>query len=323
MKKLFILISMFVSTATFAQEEAVLNFLAEKMVSDFHQGLKIYNQERGKDLPEIKSEDEIYSFSHKKNVFRFSMINYLNDQIYINNQLKTVSQIKAAPVTTLFDYIIKPAHAEEDLDAASAKVLLQTLSSFSGKLEKIGFTCITSSCKKDIRDKNLAKIRRTLDEKRQDCEERQADTGDSLKKFERSQSTLSLAMTVGNEFNSVKEFMKKIASANKKDVNNFLEDHLNVETKPHQTCLQVMVAGTAGEVKGGLSNLATYAAGGANQGLIDEAKKTCVEMEQLKSCLLTLQENSVSMNNIKRQAKQNDLDHFPDAKSGFSKAMSK
>ncbi len=313
----------FQSTISLANEEEILNFLAEKMVTDFHKGVDLYNAEKETGLPEIIKENEMYSFQHKKNSFRFSLVNYLNDQIFINDQLKKLPQSLTATKTSWFNLLINTAHAEDDLDADSTKILLQTLSTFTTKLDKIGFTCITSSCKGDVRNKNMKRILAELESKKSDCAERQYDAGESVNRFGRTGSIYSLAMTVGNEYNGVKEVMKKVVAANKKDVNNFLEDHLNVESKPHKTCLQVMVAGTAAEMKGGLNNITKYAEGGPNKAIIEDAKKTCVAMQELKSCLVTLQSDTQAINNHKRQAKQNDVDVFPDVKTRFSNALTK
>ncbi len=324
MKKFALVICLILqSTISYSREEEILNLLAEKMVTDFHKGVELYNAEKEAGLPEIKMGDDTYLFKYKKNSFRFSIVNYLNDQIYINDQLKKIPLNLSAPKTSWLNVFINIAHAEEELDADSTKILLQTLSTFTIKLDKIGFTCITSSCKAEVRNKNMKRILAELEKKKDDCAERQQGTGESLNRFGRTNSLYSLQMTVGSEFNGVKEVMKKVVSANKKEVNNFLEDHLNIESKPHKTCIQVMVAGTAAEMKGGLNNLKKYAEGGPNQAIIEDAKKTCVAMEELKSCLVTLQADSQAINSHKRQAKQNDVDNFPDVKTKFSNGLTK
>ena len=68
----------------------------------------------------VKMEDEMYSFKHKKNSFRFSLVNYLNDQIYINDQLKKMPLSLSVPKTSWLNVLINTAHAEEELDADSA-----------------------------------------------------------------------------------------------------------------------------------------------------------------------------------------------------------
>lgn len=321
------------SSTVKAQEEQMLNFLAEKMVTDFQKGLELYNSEKEKTLPEIKKENEIYSFEINKNKIHFSLINYLNNQFYINQKLKSFPSSVNQPKTSMIDFFIKSAHAEDDidLDGDSTKILLQTLASFSGKLEKAGWTCISSSCKKDVRDKNLKKIQATLKQRSDECAAHDADVTESIARFGRTTSIHSLAFTVSSEFNSVKEFMRKIVNANKKEVVAFMEDNMGIETKPHKTCMQVMVSGTAAESvvspKGGLSNITRYAAGSgmnaAQESAFNDAKEACVVMEQLKTCLLSLQENTNTINNYKRQAKQTDYDVFPNVKDSFNKGLAR
>lgn len=301
-------------------EEQYLNFLSEKMVKDFHAGIALYNEKKSSDLPQIirNKKDENYSFMANKNRVRFTILNYLNDQIYINDRLKKIPAESIEQKTSLLSLIIQEANAEEDLDAGSTALILKALGEMSGKLDEVGFTCVMESCQKKTRDKNMAKILSTLKNQKEDCENRQGEVGASLEDFKRSQSTDSFIITLTTEFNSVKEFMRKISNSNAKSVESFMEDKL-ARPKNSGTCMTILLRGTKVD-----KHLITWYAKGGHAGyseeeksIIQNASQACQMMSDLKSCVQTLQGQMTTMNNEKRKAKDNAIDTFPEVNKAF------
>lgn len=328
MTKILLTFTLLMSTTfSYADENDALNFVVEKMVSDFQKGVEAYNAEKEIHLPKIIEKDGAYTFTIKKNRVHFTIVNYLNEQLYINDQLKSFPK-DTLPKTTFIDLFFTPAFAEEtdmpNIDGDSTKILLQTLSTFGMKLDKVGWTCVTSSCKKDIRDKNLKKLMTELNKRKNDCNEQQNETTESIARYGRTNIIQALSFLPAPNFYEVKQFMDKLTKTNQKAVATFMEDHMGIENKPHASCMQIMLTGTVAEVPGNFQNLRAYGShlGNESNSAISEAKNTCVALEQLKSCLLTLHADTVTINNYKRQAKE-IVDNFPNIKSTFSQTVSK
>lgn len=293
-----------ISIPLYAQDESVINFLTEKTLTDFQKGVELYNQEREKDLPEIKAKDDFYTFKIKKNQVRFTIVGYLKGQIFVNEKLSSLpfSQVK----TSWLNIFIAEALADDlpTLDGDSTRVLLKTLSTFAGKLEKVGMTCFSDSCKREIREKNLSRISATLRAKKEECEERKEETGSSLNRFKQLNSIHALAMTVLPEYENIKKFMQQTLDAKKKDVNSFMEDYMGSDAKPHANCMEIMLAGSLVDGKASLSKLsAAMALSTQAEAIVNKAKSNCIELQELKSCMVGLRQDAEAISNAQRQPK--------------------
>lgn len=322
MIKFFVLLSLLCSAGfSYATDDEVLNYMAEKMVKDFHNGIKLYNEEKDSSLPLIEEKDGAYAFSINKNNVRFTLINYLNDQIFINDKMTSVANIMA-PKTSYLDLIIKPAYADDDmptLDGESTKILLHTLSTFGVKLEKVGWTCISDSCKKEVRDRNLEKISFELKKRKDDCKDQQYETSESIQRYKRHPNIIhALSFLPASEFSNVKAFMLKVTQTNQKAVADFMEDNMGIENKSHSSCMQIMLSGSIAQASGGLQNLAAYGGhlSAEKEKIVKSAKDNCVALEELKLCLVNLYADTVVINNHKRQAKE-AVENFPNVSATF------
>lgn len=332
MAKILILLSLLCSASiSFANENEALNFMADKIVRDFDNGIDLYNAEKESTLPKIEEKNGAYTFQIKSNRIHFTIVNYLNEQLYINDKISNFPKEANLPKTSFVDLFIKPAMAgEEDgdmpsLDGESAKMLLQTLSTFSFKLEKVGWTCL-SACKKEIREKNLRSILTELNKRKDDCREQQNTSHESIARFGRTGIVQSLAFLPAPNFMDVKEFMVRLQKTNQKSVTTFMEENMGIENKSHKSCMQVMLIGTVAETSGDLTNLRAYASRNSQESnnAIEQAKKTCVALESLKSCLVDLHADTVVINNKKREAKDaSSVENFPNVNTTFSQTVSK
>lgn len=303
--------ALLISVSAFAAdaEKESLDFLAKKTVEDFHSGIENYNKTKEASAPSIKKvKAQVYQFKAKNSTVHFSIVNYLNDQIYINNQLVTKSTF-GLPKTTWFDYVIAPARAEEgNPDAESTKIILTALGGLNKNLEEVGMICF-AGCQKEIREKNMKKILKTLDHENEECAQAASTQEDTINKFPSYKMVSMLHSTFSPEFQSVKNFFKKISESNRKAVNAFMADKLAIE-KNYQSCVGIMTSGTVadGAYDSMSRGIAVLKAGGsasfAMENAVEEAKRICVKMDELKSCLLTVKDNLAAINNIKRAEKR-------------------
>ena len=306
---LVVLATAFSATAADIEKET-LDYLTKKTIDDFHKGIENYNTSKDVDVPVIKKvKAQVYQFKAKTNTVHFSIVNYLNDQIYINNRQVTKSTFGIPKTTSWFDRLITPAHAEEDdLDAESTKIILTALGGLSRNLEEVGMICF-AGCQKEIRGKNLKKILATLDRENSECAVAAEAQEDTINKFSSYKMVSMLHSTFNPEFQSVKNLFQKVAEANRKSVNAFMENKLAIE-KNYQSCVGIMTAGTVadGSYDSMSRGIAVLKAGGvasiAMESAIEQAKSICVKMDSLKSCLLTVKKNLASINNIKRAEKR-------------------
>lgn len=315
MIKLLLLCSMFfTSSLAFAEgtDNDYLDFLTKKTIQDFQKGIELYNSKKDAQSPAITKNDEgLYKMVAKKNIVHFSLINYLNDQIYINNRLTERSSL-GLKLTSWLDHLITTAVAEDgNLDAESTKIILTALGSLTKNLEEVGMMCIMSSCKKEIREKNMKKILTTLNAQNEECAQQQYDQEKTIDRHSSYRMIDMLHSTLSPEFMSVKNLFKKVAEANKGAVQTFMEDKLPLE-KNYRTCIGIMTAGTIADHEGGSlqagSSILKSGYGGLNSDRMaqvkDEAKDVCVKMEELKGCMLSLKENLAVINNFKREEKR-------------------
>lgn len=311
---------------SFAVENDAINFMAEKMVKDFRASIELYNTEKKTNLPVIEKTVGGYTLSINKNIIRFSIGNYLNKQLYINDDLIPFSKIIISK-TSFLDLFLASAFAENvfihTLDAPSAKILLEVLSTFGEKLEKIGWNCTDESCKKEVRENNLIVISYELFKRKKECKQQltKANESISLYKFaslvseEESQKYLSFLESP--EFKEVKDFMEKVVNTNRPAVTAFMKDYMGMENKYQYYCMEVflppdLMKAKQEAVKGPEIEKTVYL-----------AKSTCIALEDLRSCLKELQAKAETINNMRREKKLPVTEEVPDVKKTFDQAKPK
>ncbi len=290
-------------------EKEAIDFLANKTRNDFQKGIDLYNANKAPSAPAVKKvKSRVYQFVVKNNTVHFSIVNYLNDQVYINQRLVTKSTF-GQPKTSWIDSLINTASAEEgNLDGESTRIILTALGALTKNLDEVGMVCF-SGCQKETREQNLKKILATLDAQHEDCNQQLYTQQDTINKFPTYKMVSLLHSTFDPEFQSLKNFFQKISEANKKKTTAFMKDKLAIE-KSHQSCVEVMTAGTIadGSASSGARGEIILRAGGITSDRIqaeaEKARAICVKMDELKSCLLTLQKNVSAINSIKRNTKE-------------------
>ncbi|MBY0416057.1 MAG: hypothetical protein K2Q18_17935 [Bdellovibrionales bacterium] len=293
-------------------EDGAINYLASKTIEDFQKGINLYNETKSQDAPLItKSDIGLYKFKVKANTVEFSLVNYLNDQIYINGHITQKSGF-GLNKTTWNLFLINSAYAQENptLDADSTRIILTALGSVSGKLDDIGMFCVFG-CVKDTREKNLKKIMVALEKENASCQEGSFAQTETIEKFPSYKMLTLLHSVVNPEFQGVKNFFQKVAEANLKASAKFMDDKLAIDKK-QKNCMAIMTADTVAD--GTFDNLgrgwAVLKGGGPGtvqmQSAIENAKNTCLKMEELKSCLNSVKNNLASINGIKRAEKRKD-----------------
>lgn len=291
MKNFLILISFLFSCnillAADPKKEAV-EFLTHKTIEDFHKGIEGYNR---KSLPVIKRiGKQNYTLVANTTTVRFSLVNYLNDQIFVNDQLVKRSTLGSA------------------VDATTTKIILTALGKLDDRLEEIGMMCF-GGCQKNTRAANLKKIIATLDDDHKSCNEQLHAQDDSIKKYPSFRMVSLLHSTFNPEFQSVRNFYLKVAETNKKSVEQFMSKKPGV-TKEYGSCIGVMAAGSVADggmddlSKGTLATKAGGASGAAIESAVESARSICIKMDELKSCLVNLKKNIGVINSIKRSAKK-------------------
>lgn len=269
------------------KKEAV-DFLTHKTIEDFHKGLESYNQ---KGLPVIKRiGKQNYTLVANATLVRFSLVNYLNDQMYVNDQLTKRSTFGSTA------------------KSATTKIIQTALENLDDHLEKIGMMCF-GGCQKNTREANLKKMITTLDDQHKSCNEQVSSQDDSIKKYPSFRMVSLLHSTFNPEFQSVRNFYLKVAEANKKSVEQFMSKK-SANDKEHSGCIAVMTAGSVAD--GSIDNLSkerlAAKAGGPSEAAIESAvessRNICIKMDELKSCLVILKKNLSVINSLKKSAKK-------------------
>ena len=311
-----LLVSTYSHTSIAATESSrYLDILTKKTIEDFQKGIELYNSSRASGVPQIKKAGgQRYRFKAKSAEVSFSIVNYLSNQIYINDKLHDISTF-GLKKTSWTNFIIEDVYAgAEDLDAETTKVILTALGGLSGKLENIGMLCF-SGCQKEARLKNLSKIMATLNAQKAECEEQKSAQEESIRKFPTLMMVSYLHSTLSPEFQSVRKFMQKISEASEKSVNEFMEKKLASEKK-YQTCIGVMTAGTVadgsdGEFSRGIMAIKSRSGGMAMEQAVSEATNVCLKIDEVKSCLLELKKNIAALNTLRRNNKTTTGEGFP------------
>lgn len=306
--KLIMLLSIMVLSVSSAFAESrndYYDFLAKKVVEDFHKGIDLYNSKKEAGAPAIKRGfRQNYNIVYKKTRIRFTVLNYVNDEIFVNDKLvqrSTFGQKK----TTWFNPLISDAIADDsDLDAETTKVMLTALGGLATNLEEVGMMCFMV-CERDIKRNNRKKIIDMLNAQHEQCSQQLYAQEETIKKYPSYQMVSLLHSTFNPEFKSIRALIQKISESNVKKVREFMTNKMMI-TKNYTTCVEVMTSGTAADgaynpMEKGISVLAS---GGVGSFVIEEeiekAKNICVKMDELKSCLLDLKKNLNTINSIRR-----------------------
>jgi len=311
---------------SFAVENDAIDFMAEKIVSDFQKSVDEYNAEKKENLPKIEKEIGGYSFTIKKNSIRFSIVNYLNKQLYINDELIPFSQIKTqkeAPKTTVIDFLFTPAFAIEfspmpSMDAESSMTLLETLSQFGERLEKIGVNCTKDVCKQEVRENNLKLISYELFKRKKECKQKLEKTSHSIRAYSYSlqedeeKRQQELVSVISPEFKEVREFMMMLVISNRSVAKEFMKNYLNVDGTYGKSCMEVLLpVGLNIKDFPKISNPTPEI-----ENAVYIARSSCIALEELKTCLVNLQTDAKKINDLKRE-KKSPLDDLPEVNSAF------
>lgn len=299
MTKILVALALIFSTSISfaAKREDAISFLTQKMIKDFQTATEIYNTEKAAGLPELVKENDIYVFTIKKSKIHFSIVNYLNQQLYIDDQLSpfpTSENIK----TTFINLLMSSAVADEEakLDSETTKILVQTLASYNSQLEKIGWSCMTENCKREIREKNLANIAQELKKQQTNCKKNQDDTAESIRRLGRTNIHYALSFLGAPEFDEIKKFMEKLVINSKVVTAAFMKDYIGADNKPHATCMEALLVN---------------APKSDAEKTITAAKENCIALEELKSCLVNFKADTNYINDKKREV-DSPIFIFPD-----------
>lgn len=310
---------------SFAVENDAIDFMAEKIVNDFQKGVDDYNANKKENLPKIEKEIGGYSFTIKKNIIRFSIVNYLNKQLYINDELIPFSKImkpKETPKTSFLDFLFTPAFAIDFspmpyVDAESSMIMLEVLSQFSEKLEKTAVNCTNDSCKQEVKENNLKLISYELFKRKRDCKQKLEKTSHSIRVYEYSlqdeeKRQQALVSVVSPEFKDVREFMAMIVISNRPTAKEFMKNYMNAESTYGKSCMEVLLpVGLNIKDFPKITNPTPEI-----ENAVYIARSSCIALEELKSCLINLQTDAKKINDLKRD-KKSPLDDLPDVNSAF------
>lgn len=291
-------------------KKEAIDFLAHKTIEDFQKAIELYNNKKLETAPTIKRiGKQYYTMRANKSVVRFTLVNYLNDQMYVNDKL--ISRTSFGHIKTSYlPWLISDAVANEDvvLDGITTKVILTALGNLEDSLDEVGMMCF-GGCQKTTRESNLKKIIQSLDHQHNSCNEQLYAQEDSIKKYPSFRMVSLLHSTFNPEFQSIRNFYLKVVETNKEAVNEFMAKKLSI-TKDYENCIGVMTAGTVADgqldsmSKGMLAIASGSPAGMAIEATVEKARTACVKMDELKSCLVNLKRNVSVINSIKRSAKK-------------------
>ena len=317
---LLLLLNMNVLVAADSKKDAI-DLLAHKTIADFQKAIELYNQKKAQAAPAIaRIGKQNYTFLANKTAVRFTLVNYLNDQMYVNDQLVKRSTF-GIKKTSFMQGLVADALASDEitLDGATTRVMLTALGELSGHLEEIGMMCF-SDCQKSTRDNNLKKIMTTLNQQHSDCQDQLYAQEGTIKKYPSFKMVSMLHSVFSPEFQSVRNFFLKISEVNKKSEDNFMTEKLGIE-KNYPNCMGVMTSGTIADGsldslnRGILAIKAKGPAGMEMEKSIEDARNICIKMDELKSCLVELKKNVNAINTIKRNVrKETGIEYSPEEK---------
>lgn len=278
------------------------NFLTQKLIADFRAGIKHYNESKTESAPAIKRGlKQNYVMIVKNTRVHFSIVNYLNDQMYVNGKIVQRSTFGQLKTTWYLPFISEAVASEGDIDGDTTRIILTALGDLTSKLEEIGMLCFVG-CANDIKKNNRVKIYNTLEKQTVDCQEQLETQSDSIKKYPSYQMVSLLHSTFNPEFSGVKTLIQKISETNIKKIKEFMTNKMIVN-KNYQTCIEVITSGTVADKS--YSTLEKMAIGGIHSSIVEEeivkAQQVCMKMEELQLCLNTIKKNLNSINSIKRK----------------------
>lgn len=316
--KVLLVLSMLLSfsqlLASDSQSE-YLDVLTKKTIDDFQKGIELYNKSKPAKAPPIKrAGGRKYKMKANTAEVSFTLVDYLNNQMYINGKLHSIQGF-GVKKTSYLNLIIESAYAEEELDGQTTKIILTALGSLNYHLQEIGMMCF-AGCQKEMRAKNLSKILTTLNDQQTDCEQQKDAQEESIRRFPSLKMVSYLHSTLNPEFGMVRLFMQRISEQSSKSVNAFMKNKLGLE-KNYTSCIGVMTAGTVADStvdsmsRGMMVLRAGGPAGEAMEKAIEEAVNVCTKIDQLKSCLIDLKKNLATINSIKRNNKSPGSDRYP------------
>jgi hypothetical protein len=326
---LLLLFNMNQLVAADSKKEAI-DLLANKTIADFQKAIEVYNQKKDPAAPMIsRIGKQNYTFLVNKTTVRFTLVNYLNDQMYVNEQLvkrSTFGIKKTSYISVIMASAL--ASSEVTLDGATTRVMLTALGELSGHLEEIGMLCF-SDCQKGTRENNLKKIIGTLSQQHSDCQGQLYAQEDTIKKYPSFKMVSMLHSVFNPEFQSVRNFFLKISEVTKNSEDSFMTEKLGIE-KNYPNCMGVMTSGTIADGsldslnRGILAIKAQGPAGMAMEKSIEVARNICIKMDELKSCLVELKKNVNAINTIKRNVrKATGIEYSPEEKLPGSGVLSR
>jgi hypothetical protein len=315
------------SAATFSNSASdYYDYITQKTIEDFNAGVKNYNEKKSEKEPGIyKGIGQNFNIVIKTNRIRFTVLNYIKDEMYINDKLVKRSTFEINKKITWVNPIFAEAVASEgnELDAESTKILLTALGGLQYNLEEVGMLCFMG-CKKDVKNNNRKKIFNALERQHDDCNNQLYAQENTIKRYRSLNMVSLLHSTFDPDFISVRKLIQKVSESNIKKVKEFMADKMLV-TKNYQTCVEVITSGTAadGAYSATERGLSVLIAGGTGSMVIEEeiekAKAICVKMEELRTCLVTLKKNLNSINSFKREVNRKGYyapeEKLPDIKS--------
>ena len=306
-------------------ESDYYDFLTKKTIEDFNAGVEHYNKNKSDKAPGIyKDSEQKFTIVIKPNKIHFTVLNYIKDEMYVNDLMVTRSKFGLSKSTTYFHLLISDVVADDSqLDAETTKIILTALGGLEKNLEEVGMTCFMK-CERDVKKNNRKKIYDGLTRQHDMCDEQLNAQADTIEKYPSYNMVSLLHSTLNPEFASIKNFIQKISESNAKKVKDFMTNKMIV-TKNYQTCVEVITSGTAadGAYNSMQKGMSVLLSGGAGSMVvaeeIEKAKAICVKMEELRTCLVSLKKNLSTINSLKRTVNKSGynvpLETLPDVKN--------
>ncbi len=285
--------------------------IARRIIEDFHQAAYDYNlKQSNPDLKIIKeAEGEYYKLKYNETLVRFSVKDYLQNHIYVNNKkvywsslidtdLKKTSKVK----TSMFSFNVYASDVDVlnasdiTINVNDAKIIMAAIGSLTKNIEEIGWTCILN-CKNKTKANNLKLLNDNLNIKISQCQEESEKQSQSAKRALRISMADSLYSINDPEFKDVKSLIEKISATKIKEANKFVNNSLNGEADKYRDCPK-MIADISVTSTGLLSFSTDY------NDKRNEAVRFCGKLQELRNCLKETYTNVNTMNSVRREIKK-------------------
>lgn len=316
------------------------NLVYESMIKTFHQSVEKYNNEKLKTSPEIVfNQTGIYKIDYKVAHIEFTITDVFQNKFTVNGKTaKWTNFLKGSAKKTSFINLLNNlnpvaiANAGYDdtemqdfsqlkMDGDSTKILLNTLGDFTKNLESISVIsfdpCITATCIRTRREKNIAKLLNTANQRTEECQKLQAAQVESIDRAKSYKQGEWLISINDYEFRAVKEFFEKMSKKKSKDAVSFLETAMAYKDHAYSNCMGIILSGTLADGMADTMDLGKSALGAYGSGslykveLANSAGKVCEKFEELKDCLKDVKENVSRINTLKRSIKKQDGSMMP------------